>query len=323
MSDPIRLHGTAGMTADGHPAPTGVPLRDDLPLAERLPLLRLQQTPADTVRLIHQPAAVGAPSVSLEADGPMGRRLAQGVWYADDRRTRDGAPVRVVTVDAGRARLGPLFGDGLRGMAPHEVHRHPQFVAAVNGTFFGAGVIGDLRGFGRTYADERAPLGALARAADMASDRRYYLGVLKGGQVVTGRGGLSESGLDERLDSFQGGLGALYTRDQAAGLEADMRSGAFAGRLPFPRDQQEQSIARSFLGVTADGKVLLVTMGSGERRRDGAGFTEAARIMRALGAAEAYILDGGGSTSLLVRGVTDTRTDGRLVKNYLAVFARP
>lgn len=322
MDDVTRLRGTFGHLVGVQPPPPGIPQNPDRATAERQRLRRPRPTAADTVQVGHR-AAAATPPVAVAAVPAPGRPLARGVWYADERRTRDGAPVRVVTVDPRQARLGPVFADGVRGMGPEAIQRHPQFVAAVNGVFFGAGVIGDMRGFGRTYLDEDAPIGGAAKAADQASDRRYFVGVLKGGRVVTGQGGLRESGWTDRLDSFQGGLGALFTREQAARLEDDVRTGAFAARLPFPPDQQSQSVARSFLGVTADGKVLLVTMGAGERRGDGAGFVEAARILRTLGAAEAYVLDGGGSTSLVLRGEAGTHTDGRLVKNYLAVFARP
>jgi hypothetical protein len=315
MSDPIRTPTARGeQQGVAPPRPEGQgPLPPASSASPTVPVA------VDAMRLSGLRAGSAA---SPLADVEPGRRLATGVWYADERRTRDGAPVRVLTVDPRQARLGAVYADGLQGMAPQSLYRHPQFVAAVNGTFFGAGVIGDMRGFGRTYLDEAAPLGATAQAADRASDQRHYVGVLRDGRVVTGRGGLAESGLAERLDSFQGGLGLLYDREQAARIEADIRSGDLARRLPFPPDQQEQSIARSFLGVTADGKVLLVAMGAGERRQDGAGCAEAARIMRALGAAEAYVLDGGGSTSMVVRGAAAARTDGRHVKNYLAVFAR-
>jgi hypothetical protein len=313
MSDPIRAQDTHGQRLGASP-PAAPPLPPpDIPIGRAAPVV------TDAVRL----SGLRAGSAATPPPSPEpGRRLATGVWYADALRTQDGAPVRVLTVDPRQARLGAVYADGLQGVAPQALYRHPQFVAAVNGTFYGAGVIGDLRGFGRTYLDEAAPIGTSAKAADRASDLRRFVGVLKDGRVVTGRGGLAESGLGDRLDSFQGGLGLLYDREQATRIEADIRSGELSRRLPFPPDQQEQSIARSFLGVTADGKVLLVAMGAGERRRDGAGCVEAARIMRALGAAEAYILDGGGSTSMVVRGTATARTDGRHVKNYLAVFAR-
>ena len=60
---------------------------------------------------------------------------------------------------------------------------------------------------------------------------------------------------------------------------------------------------RTLAGVRADGKVLLVTV-DGRRPGWSTGMTlpEAARLMRSLGARDALNLDGGGSTTMTVRG---------------------
>ena len=60
---------------------------------------------------------------------------------------------------------------------------------------------------------------------------------------------------------------------------------------------------RTLAGVRADGTLLLVTV-DGRQPGWSAGVTlpEAARVMRALGARDALNLDGGGSTSMTVRG---------------------
>ncbi len=58
---------------------------------------------------------------------------------------------------------------------------------------------------------------------------------------------------------------------------------------------------RTMAGVTADGRLLLVTVdGRQPGYSVGASFAEGAAIMRALGAAEAVSLDGGGSTAMAV-----------------------
>jgi hypothetical protein len=58
---------------------------------------------------------------------------------------------------------------------------------------------------------------------------------------------------------------------------------------------------RTMAGVTADGRLLLVTVdGRQPGYSVGASFAEGAAIMRALGAAEAVNLDGGGSTAMAV-----------------------
>jgi exopolysaccharide biosynthesis protein len=60
---------------------------------------------------------------------------------------------------------------------------------------------------------------------------------------------------------------------------------------------------RTLAGVRRDGRILLVTV-DGRRPGWSAGVTlpEAARVMRALGAQDALNLDGGGSTTMTVRG---------------------
>jgi hypothetical protein len=83
---------------------------------------------------------------------------------------------------------------------------------------------------------------------------------------------------------------------------------------------------RTLAGVRADGKLLLVTV-DGRRPGWSAGMTlpEAARLMRSLGAREAVNLDGGGSTTMTVRGEVVNRPSDpggeRPVSN--GVFAIP
>jgi Phosphodiester glycosidase len=83
---------------------------------------------------------------------------------------------------------------------------------------------------------------------------------------------------------------------------------------------------RTLAGVRADGKLLLVTV-DGRRPGWSSGVTlpEAARLMRSLGARDALNLDGGGSTTMTVRGQVvnrpSDRTGERPVSN--GVFALP
>jgi hypothetical protein len=82
---------------------------------------------------------------------------------------------------------------------------------------------------------------------------------------------------------------------------------------------------RTMAGVRTDGRLLLVTA-DGRRRSWSAGLTllEAARVMRSLGAREALNLDGGGSTTMTVRGRVVNRpsdpTGERPVSNGLFVL---
>jgi Phosphodiester glycosidase len=82
---------------------------------------------------------------------------------------------------------------------------------------------------------------------------------------------------------------------------------------------------RTLAGVRADGRLLLVTV-DGRRTGWSAGVTlpEAARLMRSLGAREALNLDGGGSSSMVVRGRVVNRpsdpTGERAVSDALVVL---
>lgn len=69
---------------------------------------------------------------------------------------------------------------------------------------------------------------------------------------------------------------------------------------------------RTLAGVRANGRILLVTV-DGRRPGWSAGATlpEAARLMRSLGARDALNLDGGGSTTMTVRGVVVNRPSDR------------
>jgi len=83
---------------------------------------------------------------------------------------------------------------------------------------------------------------------------------------------------------------------------------------------------RTLAGVRADGKLLLVTV-DGRRPGWSTGMTlpEAARLMRSLGAREALNLDGGGSTTMTVRGEVVNRPSDRAGERPVSngVYALP
>jgi len=62
---------------------------------------------------------------------------------------------------------------------------------------------------------------------------------------------------------------------------------------------------RSAIAVTSDGKLLLMVVDGRNRLAEGMNLHELARILRWLGAREAMNLDGGGSSTLYVKGSTD------------------
>jgi hypothetical protein len=83
---------------------------------------------------------------------------------------------------------------------------------------------------------------------------------------------------------------------------------------------------RTLAGVRADGKLLLVTV-DGRRPgwSTGMTFPEAARLMRSLGARDAINLDGGGSTTMTVRGEVVNRPSDRTGERPVSdgVYALP
>lgn len=255
--------------------------------------------------------------------------LKPGVRLDQTRRTKNGARVLVLEVDPTRVRLEAAFSDGVQPITPQRVRQTPHLAAAVNAAFFGFGsteaTYGDLRGAGKTYLDEKFGSGY-----DSISDRRYFIAQKDDGEVFFGRGGLSELGMPDNVTGFVGGMGRLFSAEEAPRLAADVTSGAFNQRLraavanrSFPNTDLTSGIARTLVGRKEDGTVLLVTLGEGNNRARGAGFAEAALLLRNLGAVEAYTLDGGGSTHMIAPGTLETRGDGRSVKSYLMVRTPP
>lgn len=82
--------------------------------------------------------------------------------------------------------------------------------------------------------------------------------------------------------------------------------------------------SRSAVGITAAGKVLLVTI-ERSRRSTGMHLLELARLMRELGAVQAMNLDGGGSSTLVVGGrvVNVPERGQRGVASMLLVVRKP
>ena len=111
--------------------------------------------------------------------------------------------------------------------------------------------------------------------------------------------------------------GRVAVRARAEGF-APPQAPAFFGT--FVAGRQPRTLA----GIRPDGTLLLVTV-DGRRPGWSAGMTlpEAARLMRSLGARDALNLDGGGSTTMVVRGEVvnrpSDRTGARRVSDALYV----
>jgi hypothetical protein len=106
------------------------------------------------------------------------------------------------------------------------------------------------------------------------------------------------------------GGGPRLLRDGRVAVTA--RAEGFAPLRSFAQAFVRGRQPRTLAGVTDDGRLLLVTV-DGRRPAWSVGMTlpEAARLMRSLGAVDALNLDGGGSTTMVVRGqVVNRPSDG-------------
>jgi hypothetical protein len=291
------------------PQPLSTTVLSPLPASDQTRL-----TPLKAARLTPAPIPLGSATQASS-----GREIAPGITLDSSRKSKDGAPIRVLTIDPARTQILPI-------VAPHggplDANKLPQnkqggkpLLAAINASFFTPqSVIGDVQALQLKLTDDAHP------ALDKVTDQRYFLAVDKAGQLKTGKGGLSEN--PGAYQAFLGGFPALFTSEQQATLEADIRSGAFAKRASYGGASPETTISRSFVGVSAKGELLLVAAGEGRLRSQGVSIVEAARLLKSMGAREAYILDGGGSTSLYVKDTFYARTDGRQVHSYLGIYAR-
>jgi hypothetical protein len=170
--------------------------------------------------------------------------------------------------------------------------------------------------------------------------------VVKGGKVTfigTGEQAIPDDGYvinfrgsEESLASrFHVGAKVHYRLEiedgtSASGIWADVTEGIGAGprlirdgRIVFSVEEAKaegfteakilsQSNARSALGITESGELLMVTV-------PGAKMVELAEVMKSLGAVEAMNLDGGASSGLVYGDNYITRT-GRDISNALLVF---
>lgn len=287
------------------------------PAAPTKPAQTTQKPAADNNLIQRSASGKAAPSVALPQTSapkrPAGKELAPGVYYDTSRRTPDGGVVRILSLDPRKAELVPVF-KSKGPVSAREIEQDKSLIGAVNASFFGKFIIGDIKAGGHSLTDDKMPY------IDKLTDQRHFVAVTSEGGVTTGKGGITEN--PGSFKNFIGGFPALYSREQLKTLDRDIRSGTFNERTNYGGASHASSISRSFLGVKADGSVLLVAAGEGNQRAKGVSLPDGARLLRELGAVEAYVLDGGGSTTMFARGVEHARTDGREVWSYLGVKRR-
>jgi len=88
----------------------------------------------------------------------------------------------------------------------------------------------------------------------------------------------------------------------------------------FRNDVAKSRAARTAVGITKDGKLMFVVIESSGTRK-GATLDELAGLMLELGAYNAMNLDGGGSSTMVVKGRTLNEGAGRPVSNAIVVKA--
>lgn len=247
--------------------------------------------------------------------------LYEGVTYSQPK-TVDNAPVRVLKVDPEKVIIDAGFVSGNKKMSTDELKRTNGLIAAVNGTFFALGsiTIGDLKGNGKVSEDKNYDSNL-----DAISDKRYFIATNKEGKVITGQGGLDKL-TESNIVGFIGGLGKLFDEKTVSSLERDVKNGNFYKKIngevktkEFPNVDLRSTISRTFAGITPDNKIIIMTVGEGKLRSNGVDVAEGALLLKSLGATSGFLLDGGGSTCMIIPGVLETKTDGRIVTSYLQV----
>jgi hypothetical protein len=158
-----------------------------------------------------------------------------------------------------------------------------------------------------------------------------------GGLIVVGRGAAARALAgarpgDEVSVTFAPRSDAPAALRTALGSGAVLVRGGTATDFP-PSTGNDAAKPRTAVGWPAGGhRLLLVAVDGSANFSAGLGFDDMAALMVRLGAADAFMLDGGGSTELVARrpgdraaGVVNTPSDGgeRPVPNGLGLFGRP
>lgn len=151
-------------------------------------------------------------------------------------------------------------------------------------------------------------------------------------QVVlagTGSGAAAVAALAARAGGLLGGLATLDVdlagvQGAIGGSPLLLRNGAVAYPADNPDSFTQRRHARTMVGLTRTGELLLVTVDANATSA-GMSLREASELMNGLGAVHAMNLDGGGSTTFVTaRQVRNAPTQGqRPVVSALALLPRP
>ena len=166
-------------------------------------------------------------------------------------------------------------------------------------------------------ADTPIPAGGVVVSGGGAA-AAFLAANVKVGDTITARFDIkSPNGLDWTSVRQAVGGGPWLLRDSKVWIDTVAEGFSLAG---FERAKHP----RTAIGLTADRKLLLVTVDGRQTISGGINLPDLAALMKRLGAVSAINLDGGGSTTLSVKGIVvnaPCEGDERPVADALLVFA--
>lgn len=215
--------------------------------------------------------------------------------------------VKDPTVSVRPALAGPNGGFGLARVS--EIAAREGAIAAINGVF---------------HAPDGTPLGLVIIDEVMKAPplmNRTALGITRDGTILMDN--VSTDGKGGLVPDWRA-LGVVHAVGGGPRLVKNGRLCVTSGEENFRADVASGRAPRTAAGVTFDGKLLLVAV-TGRQAHHSVGVTleELANLMIELGAKDAMNLDGGGSSTMVVRDyVMNTPSDGkeRRVADAILVF---
>ncbi|MDR0571019.1 MAG: phosphodiester glycosidase family protein [Clostridiales Family XIII bacterium] len=190
--------------------------------------------------------------------------------------------------------LAPGAQQTVSGMAKAASDNGANVVAAFNADFFYINDTSRIQPEGLTVKD-----GTELSPFDSGSHRdTHFFGILNDGAAVIGDGDYYAANKDDVYQAV-GGAPLLIANGEIVQLTDDA----------FNVDRHP----RTAVGIKADGSVLVAVADGRTTASYGVSLFELAAYMKSLGAVEALNLDGGGSSTCVVRNVDTLRYD---VKNY-------
>jgi uncharacterized protein YigE (DUF2233 family) len=239
--------------------------------------------------------------------------------------------IRYITLNTGMP-AGPITVDVLEVMTSHE---NVTVKTALAGSFesFGLAPVSELVSRsgaiagvnGVFHASDGTPLGLIiidGRLKSLPIMARTAMGLTRDGRVLIDNVSVDTAG---NLIPDWLGEGVIYAVGGGPRLVKDGKVNVTSVEEQFKPDVAFGRAPRTAVGVTDDGKLLLIAV-TGRQAYHSIGVTleELAHIALELGAKDAMNLDGGGSSTIVVRDyVMNTPSDGteRKVADAILVFA--